>query len=316
MKRALRFLSLAGALGAASLGLTACDASPYAVKVGGQKLTVNGFNHQLADFTASPAFVQYFNQQAAGSTAAAGGSGGPTVAGAGGQGTYSTAFADFVLNLDIHVYAVHQYVQATGHPATADQMVAARGVLEQQIPQFWDQFPEPIRDLLVQEDADLAALTPPPSDLSTVQPTYEQFAPYIFSQVCLQIVTGPDQASAQRVIDAGIVTGSVSCYDQAQLEAQPAEFQAAVLKLSNDGQISAPLPTSYGFEVLQLVKRTGPGLSTGVAQLLASANNAPSTSKIVTAANVKINPMYGSWYQGCLIPPGESAQQACGQQQQ
>jgi hypothetical protein len=316
VKRAFRFLSLAAALGAGSLGLTACDASPYAVKVGGQQVTVNGFNHQLAQFTASPAFVQYFNQQAAGSTAAAGGTGGPTVAGAGGQGTYSTAFADFVLNLDIHVYAVHQYVQASAHPATSDQMVAARGVLEEQIPQFWDQFPEPIRELLVQEDADLAALTPVPTDLSAVQSAYQQVAPYIFSQVCLQIATVPDQASAQQTIATGIVPGSVNCYNQTQLEAQPAEFQTAVLKLGTDGQISAPLQTSYGYQVLQLVKRTGPGLSPGVAQLLASANNAPSTTNIVTAAQVKINPMYGSWFQGCLVPPGESAQQACGQQQQ
>lgn len=305
MKRALRFLSLAGALGAASLGLTACDASPYAVVVGGQKLTVNSFNHQLNEFNSNAKFVSDLTQQAA----QGGGSGNPLL-GTGGTGTFNTTFASVVMNLDISTFAVRQHLLALGQLPTQDEIIAVRAEFESN-PNFdyWSQLSTPLQDLFLEQAADVDSLAQVPTDPSSLLQAYQGIEPYLFSQLCLDVASVPDLQSAKALASTGIVSGGGECFDQVKLEGQSAAFQKAVLSLTQIGQISDPVPTPYGYQVLQLVTKTTPGFNTDVQKVLAAATSPPDVTGIIRSAKVKVNPMYGSWNPsgGCVIPPKQTA---------
>lgn len=302
-KRAPRLLSLAGLAGAAALVASACDVSPYAANVNGHTLTVNTLNHQLAEFSSNRAFVQEFNSSEA---ASAQQTGAPaiSVAGAGGSGTYSTQFVGQVLSVNVEVDAVHQHLAARGTPAGADEVMAARAVEEVAASQFWDQFPTDIRNLLVEQLADEGALTPLPPDPGSVQSAYAQISANLFSSICVAEATAFSATAAQVIIASGNVNGAQVCLTQADLEQEPPAFQTAVLGLQTVGQISAAIPTSFGFEVLRLASRSSPALSPGVERVLAATSNPPQTLQgIVTSAHVKINPAYGSWSGTQVTPP-------------
>jgi hypothetical protein len=302
-KRAPRLLSLAGLAGATALLASACDVSPYAANVNGHVLTVNTLNHQLAEFSSNRAFVQEFN---ASESASAQQTGAPaiSVAGAGGSGTYSTQFVGQVLAVDVEIDAVHHYLAGKGTPATPDEILAARAVEEVAASQFWDQFPTDVRNLLVEQLADEGALTPLPSDPTSVQSAYAQISANLFSSICVTEATAFSASAAQDIIASGVVNGAQTCLTQADLEREPGAFRSAVLGLHSVGQISAPVPTSFGFEVLRLVSHSSPGLSPGVQQVLAATNNPPQALQgIVTSARVKINPGYGTWSGTRVTPP-------------
>ena len=319
MKRAL---ALAGALAVAALGLSACDGSPPAVTVNGQVFTVSALNQQLAQLTGDKAFVSWFNQQAAANGSAAGGAG-PTIGGSGGKDTYNQYFVHQILQLDIDALALQGYLKKHGMAPTQEQIQAARAAQEtnSQETAYWQSLPKPISDLLVNFTADQGVLTPAPTDLTTLQQQYQALQPWLFSSVCVIEVSTTDVSSAYGIISAGEAAGAARisganvCFAQTDLEAQPQAFQTAVLGLTKVGQIADPVKAAYGYEVLQLSSRTVPPLDAGIAQVLASAQGSPQLQSIISTLQVSVNANYGTWTQGCLVEPGYTVQEACGQQQ-
>ena len=291
MRTPFRFISVVAALAAGSLGLTACDASPYAATVNGHVITVNEFNHQLSTWTSNKAFVQALSQR------------GNTVTGTGGPGTYSTKFASELLTVLVGADIVHQHLAAAGTPATAEEMVASRAVNQVLYAQVWEQFAPSVRDFLVQQQADLGVLAQIPADLTQVDSGYQQIQQYLFSSVCVIQASAFSSDAAQAIVSSGTVTGAETCYDQADLEALSPALQTAVENLAQPGDISQPVKTSYGFVVLKLVNRSTPGLSPAVEQVLASVSNPPDLTAITSGAKVHVNPVYGTWSGSQVIPP-------------
>jgi parvulin-like peptidyl-prolyl isomerase len=299
--------------------MTACDASPYAATIGNQEISVNQLNHQLAEYASNKAYVTSFDQSQAENAQAAQQQGETapayTVAGNGGAGTYSTGFAAYVLQRDIQVDAVHQSL-ASGkskfQPATADESIAARAIYEYSAPYFGSLAPD-IQQILVEQLADLGAITKAPSPLSSVQQDFAEIQGNVFSSVCVKEASAFTKQAAQLIVSSGAVNGTQVCYDQQDLQAQPAAVQKAVMALTSDGQVSGVITTSYGFEVLQLVNRQTPGLSTGVAQVISAATSSDSltaANTILERAHVKINPAYGTYSSqtGQVTPPVQPGQ--------
>ena len=310
-QRSLRYLSVFGALGAGSVALTACDASPYAATIGGQEISVNQLNHQLAEFVGDRSFVTYFtqSQQAEAQQAQQEGQSfqAVTVSGNGGSGTYSTGFAADILDYDIEIDAVRQYVAAKGVPVSNDELEASRALWYTNSGFDFATLPGDLQNLFIQDYADKGALTAAPSPLSSLQQPYSSIDTYLFSSICVNEASAFSAQAAQSIVAAGTFTGTQVCYDQQELQEQPAAVQKAVLGLTTDGQISGVVDTSYGYEVLQLVSRQSPGLSPGVAQVLAAATAQSDTNvaDIVMAAHVKVNPAYGTYASstGSVTPP-------------
>ena len=292
MRTPTRIVSVAAALAAGSLGLTACDASPYAAKVNGHVITVNSFNHTLAQWSSNQAVAQSFQ------------SGGVNVVGAGGPGTYSANFASQVLTTLVNADIIHQYLASRGHPATAEEQITARAIAEVQDAQIWGQLSPALRDFLVQELADEGALAQAPSDPTTVQSDYQVIQPNLFSSVCVRQASAFNQAEAQSIASSGQVNGSPICYDQIALDDKSQALQTAVRGLAAPGDVSQPIKTSYGYVVLQLVSRDTLPLDTQVEQVLAARTAAPAeVTTLLSAAHVHVNPAYGSWSNGQVNPP-------------
>lgn len=295
-----RFLSLVGALGAGSVVLGACDASPYAASVNGHVISVNSLNHELAAFSSNAQFVQGFNA----SNSSSQGGDGTTVAGTGGHGTYSSSFVAQVIGALISTDAVHQHLVAAGTLPTQDEMVASTAVNEYLRSAYWQQFPEGVKHFFIETLADQAVLTPVPSDTSNLLTPYQDIQPFLFSKVCVSQASAFSSSQAQQIIASKTVTGAVVCYDQSQLEAQPPAFQSAVRNLVNVGDISSAIKTSYGYQVLQLTRRDTPGPSAGVQRVIVAAEQPPrAVNGIVAKAHVKVNPQYGTWSRGQVTPP-------------
>lgn len=301
MKRALRLLALAGTLGAASASLSACDASPYAASVNGHVISQLTLNQQLKEFAAAPAFVSSFDS----SESAQNGGTGATVTGSGGPGTYAQSFVARVLTGLITGEALQQHLSAAGKLPSPQTVETVRAVLELDST-YWDQLPQSLRQVEVQEAADEAALTPVTLDQSTLQSDFSQVAPYVFSQVCLQQASAFDSNTAMQIIASGTVAGTRVCYDQASLEDQPAAFQSAVHGLSVGQIAQTPVKTSYGYLVVKLVSRDTPRITEGVAQaitLLTSPNTPQQVQAVLDAERIKVNPAYGTWTNGQVRPP-------------
>ncbi|HET6963980.1 MAG TPA: hypothetical protein VFH58_04350 [Acidimicrobiales bacterium] len=299
----LRILPLIAALAAGSLTLTACDVSPYAAVVNGNTISVNSLTSQLAAFSSNKTFVQEFNQSEA-SQAQQSGSQPVTVAGSGGAGTYSSAFVARVLGLFIQTTAIHQYLEAHGKQATPNQVLAARAVQEISYGPVWNQFPSSIQNIFVEQLADFGALTQAPSDVSSLQNPYSQLQPYLFSSICVDRASAFNQDAARAIASSGSLGGVQTCYSQTDVERQSPQLQSALRGLTTVGQVSDPVRTSYGYEVLKLVSRDAPGLTPGVASVIVAYSNPPQDAQsIVTSAHVKVNPRYGSWVNGQVNPP-------------
>lgn len=252
-----RLLALTAVAAAAALGLSACDASPPAVTINGQVITVAALTSQLAQWTGDKALVASFDQQAQ-QNATQGGQA-QTVAGQGGPGTYSAAFVNQVLQLNIDVTALHQYVEHHGLPSPVE-VETARAYEESNPAQasFWDSLPGSLQALFVGFLADQAAITPAPTNLSQLQQQYASLKTAIFSSVCVLEASTRDLSSARAVTASGTVVGAQVCYDQQQLQAQPPGLRSAVLGLTRVGQISQPVRTAFGYEVVELKSRNSP----------------------------------------------------------
>lgn len=292
MRTPTRLACLTAALAAGSLGLTACDASPYAAKVNGHVITVNSFNHTLAQWSSNQAVAQSFQ------------SGGINVVGTGGPGTYTSNFASQVLTTIVSADVIHRYLASSGRPATSEEQITARAVAEVQDAQIWGQLSPALRDFLVQELADEGALAQAPSDPSTVQSDYQVIQPDLFSSVCVIQTSAFNQPEAQSIASSGQVNGAPICYDQISLDDKSQALQTAVRGLAAPGDVSQPIKTSYGFLVLKLVSRATLPLDTQVEQVLVARTAAPAeVTTLLSAAHVHVNPAYGSWSNGQVNPP-------------
>lgn len=298
--RALRLGALAGALGVGSLTLSACDASPYAATVNGYVITVNTLNNEMAGWAANKAWVQQFDS---GNSTSQGGNG-ATVVGSGGAGTYSSTFAADILSDLVSTKAIDQYLAAHGITVTNDQLVAAQAINEYIRGDSWTQFSPSIREFQVRQLAEEGALAGVPTDTSSLQTPYSDIQPYLFSSICVDQESAPDQAAAQSIISGGSVTGSELCYDQSDLEEQSAAYQSALRKLSRPGDLTPAIKTDFGYVVAKLVSRNTPGFSAGVKQVLSAAVTTPKEiSTLLKTAKVRVNPRYGTWSSGQITPP-------------
>ncbi len=299
-RRRLRAAVLASGALVAAVGLSACNGSPYAATVNGQVVSVAALNHQLAEWTSNAAYVSDVDNA---NSTAQGGSG-VGVLGAGGPGTYSSAFVANILGYNVNFDILAQHLAATHQLPGQDILEAARAVNESQA-SYWSGFPASLRSFLVDDLAYEAALVPSSASTSALKSSYTKVEPYLFSQLCLRQATATTLSEAKSLASGGFV-GSVSCYDQAGVEAQSSAWQAAALKLAANGDVSAPVKTAYGYAVLERVSKTSPGRTPGVDRVLSLLNAQSEPSQLTAVANsahVKVNPAYGSWSNGQITPP-------------
>ena len=299
-RRSLRTAALASGAVAAAVGLTACNGSPYAASVNGQVITVGALNHQLAEWASNTTYVSDVDKA---NSTAQGGSG-VGVLGAGGPGTYSSAFVANILGYNVNFDILAQRLSSTHELPGQDVLEAARAVNESQA-SYWTDFPASLRNFLVDDLAYEAALVPSSATAAALQSSYTKIEPYFFSRLCLRQATASTLAAAEQLAGGGFV-GSISCYDQAGVEAQSAAWQTAALKLAANGDVSAPVKTAYGYAVLERVSRTTPGRTPGVDRVLSllNAQSEPSQlTAVAKAAHVKVNPAYGTWSNGQITPP-------------
>jgi hypothetical protein len=289
------------------MSLSSCDASPYAAAVNGHVLNQIALNDELKAWASNPLWVASFNTaNSAQSTGAAA----ITVAGSGGPGTYSSTFVANILDGIIVSSAVHQHLVSTGNLPDQSMEEAARALYEVKSvgptgTNYWTNFPAALRTALASRLADQATLAQPPADTSTLQQIFPQIRANTFSQICVDQASAFNAAGAQAIISGGAVNGSQVCYDQAGLEAQPAAYRTAVLKLTS-GQISPPIPTSFGFQVVRLVSRAEPGFTVGVQRVLTLVTETAepaALTQVIQKAKVKLNPAYGTWQSGQVVPP-------------
>jgi len=297
-----RILGALGVVLAASVSLTACDTSPFAAKVDSAVITQSSVNDQLNGYASNKAWVASVDFQ---NTVAQGGNG-ATVEGSGGPGTFDSAFSAHVLTEMIIASAIQQHLAATGNQPETDTQVAARAYREAS-EVTWTSFPASLRQSMSDELAEESALVPVPASSSTLQKAYEQYQPYLFYRVCLQEASAFTADQARTLAGSGSFTGAQLCYDQAGLETQGTALFRSVVKLS-PGDVSAPIKTSYGYEVVKLVSRAGPALTPGVARVLGVVTgtaNPAELQKVVAGASVKVNPAYGTWSSTnfAVLPP-------------
>ena len=284
----------------ASLGLAACNGSPYAASVNGQVISVAALNLQLAEWSSNATYVKDVDN--ANSTAQGGT--GVGVFGTGGPGTYSSEFVANIVGYNISFTALAQHLAATHKLPGPDVLVAARAVNESQA-SYWSQFPAALRTFLVEDLAYEAALVPSSATASVLQSTYSKLKPYMYSQLCLRQASTTTLGAAKKLTSGGF-RGAQSCYDQAAVEAQSPAWQSAVVNLPKVGAVSTPIKTSYGYVVVQLVSKTTPPRSAGVDSVLSlvNAQSEPTQiSAVIDAAHVKVNPAYGTWANGQVTPP-------------
>lgn len=304
MKRAISLIAIAGAALGASLSLSACDASPYAATVNGHSISQVTLNHQLSEWSSNKAWVRSFDSQ----NSSANGGSGVTVVGAGGSGTYSSAFAAEILANMVQSEIIAQRLHQTREEPTADEVTASRAVNEYLRSAYWEQFSPSLRQFLVQQLADQAVLTPVSTDTATMQTAFNDIKPYLASQTCVREASAVTQSDAQQIVASGTVGGSEECFSQDHLESQSQTFQTAVEKL-NVGDIAQPIKTTYGYTVVQLASRQTPGETPGVKQVLSvvTARTEPvQITRVVNRARVKVNPTYGTWSKGTITPPSLS----------
>lgn len=301
MKRVLGTLALIGALGAGSMTLSACDASPYAANVNGQTISQLALKNQLKDWSSNRAWVTSFDS----ANSQQNGGSGTTVTGTGGPGTYSSTFVADILDNMVQVNLIHQHLEATRNLPTPDEVVASRAVNEFLRADYWDQFPPSLRSFLVDQLAEQAPLTPVSGDSATLRSAYSQIQPYFFTQLCVIEASVFDRAAAHQIASVPDLRGAKLCFTQTTFEEQSEVFQKAVANLAV-GDTSPPIATSFGSQVVRLVSRQSPGFTGGVQRVLSVATASsvpPAVTKLIDSAHVKVNPAYGTWSRGKITTP-------------
>lgn len=280
-----------------SLTLTGCDASPYAASVNGQVISQTSLNSQLKKWAGNRTWVASYNRESSQP-----GASGATVQGAGGPGTYSSGFVADILGNLVDATIIHQHLAATGNLPGASEMTASRAVNELLRSDYWAEFPQSLRTAMVQQLADEAALVPLSTDTATLREAYGQIQPYLFSRICVVQAAAADLQSAKSIAASGKFEGSGVCFDQLAMEDQPAAYKNAVMHLK-PGEVSKPIKTGFGYQVVRERSRDTPGFDQGVKRVLSAAlatQEPPSVAALVSKASVKVNPVYGTWDDGTI----------------
>jgi hypothetical protein len=302
VKPSFRIIAGAAALSAMSLSLSACDTSPYAARVNSQVIKQTALNAELRTWAGNSGYVSAFDS---GNSSSSGGSG-VTVRG-NASGTYNSSWVSEVLGSIIEAAIIHQHLVAIGKLPDQALLDAARSVSETSAAE-WVDFPSSFRQTLVERLAERAADSPTRLPLATLQTTYQQYVQYFFVQVCLQQSTATTQAAAQVISGSGDANGAAVCYDQSQLENFPAAYRTAVIGLAV-GQVSQPIPTSDGFDVVKVVSRQEQGLNPAVQSVLSvvlnSSQGVPDSTlaQLTKVARVQVNPAYGTWSSSAGVTP-------------
>jgi hypothetical protein len=290
--RPLRLFALLGALLAVSLSATACDTSPYAAKVNSDVIKSSALNAELAAWAGNKAYVSDFDSNSSSSSSSGTGT---TVAGDA-LGTYNTTWVAGILTDMIAASAVHQHLAASGQLPGPELLAAARSLYQSVA--YWGQFSPDFRDTLTQRLAEEATFVPIPtgSALATVNQGYQQLKQYFYNEVCVREASTFDQAAAQAITTSGSVTGTTVCYTPIQLEDYPADFRNALMSLKV-GDVSQPIKTNYGYQVVQVVSRQEQGFNPSVQKVLAlvSGSAPDALTSLLRQAVVSVNPAYGSW---------------------
>jgi hypothetical protein len=284
--------------------VSACDSSPYAATVNSTVIRQTALNAELRSWGANRAYVAAYKS----ANSVANGGTGLTVEGDA-PGTYNMTWVADTLSGMVVATALHDRLAATHQLPGPALLSAARSVSEIDHPGFWDSFTPAFRDTLSYRLAEEAAITPPTSvDRATLQSGYNQYQPSFFTQVCTLEASVFSRSAAQALSAKGVTNGSSECYGQAAFENQSQAFQAAVMKTA-PGATSAPIATSYGYQVVKVVSRHLQGFTPAVQRALAvvfliiNDRPNPAVDRVVSSARVRINPAYGTWKSSQVVPP-------------
>lgn len=304
LRRPRRLLAGAAALVAVTMTASACDSSPYAATVNSTVIRQTALNAELRAWGANQAYVSAYRE----ANSATNGGTGLTVGGDA-PGTYNMTWVADTLTGIIVADALHQHLSATNQLPGSALLAAARSVSEVDHPGFWDAFTPTFRATLSYRLAEEAALTPPTSvSQTTLRGLYNQYQTFFFSQVCTLEASAFTRSAAQALSTAGVTHGSSVCYGQAQFENQSTAFQTEVRTLAV-GATSAPIATSYGYQVLKVVSRAVQGFNPAVQSVLAAVDLIvngqpnPAVIQVINATHVRVNPAYGTWKSSQVVPP-------------
>ena len=264
-----------------------------------------------------------------------------TVAGTGtGPGNFGLPWTTGRLTLLVTGVAVHQYLQSKGEEPSALDHSAAWASEEADAPQVWVQLPPQLRSAVADDGAELAVVQSKAPSLTTAAQFYKANLSSFWSQVCLTSidvsVPGPDgsidmaashkqaqmvatelTAAASGARPPTVGNGARYCLTPEQLIVQPAVFAQEVNALQ-PGKAGL-VQQNWGYEVVQVRSRTLIPFNTQVASVIAVValgaglatyswpvqGDAGGTglSKILKAADVEVDPTFGSWTTKLPAPP-------------
>ncbi len=320
--RAPLVASLLATLLVAAAGLSACSASPPAASVNGQDITQGQLFQELGWWASSPAYVKAYDQASYAQYRSAQAQGQQAtwfkVEGAGPwPGTYGTFWVSQVLGNMVVALAIHQDLARHRTSPTSTQVAAAWAAADAAQPVMWQELPSPLRVLVAERDAEHALIeqVPGASQLSQDRTFYQAHQGTFWSEICVRSVditatgaAGANQA-AHLASHPNQITGWASnCMTPEELLGRSPAFRREVGQL--DGLKAGYVRTSYGYQVVQLTSRTQIPFGPVVAQTisLASRDEGVMTSSadlpafqdppavaILKAADVAIDPSFGSW---------------------
>lgn len=284
-----------------SLATTGCDSSPVAARINTQVIKQAALDQELAYWAADKTYVSAFDS----SNSSNSGGTGVTVAGAG-PGTYNNTWVANILNNMVSAAAIRQSLTANNDLPDQAMTAAARSVLE--FGQYgWYSLPLSLRNSLTERLADQSQASAPTVSASNLKEAYQQYQQYFFTRVCVAQEIADTKYEALAAESAALPTDDIVCYGQTQFEAEPAAWRTAVLGTAV-GLIAAPIATSDGYQIIQVVSRVRQGFNSSVQKVIGTVLEAQvqadsQIAKILDAAHVQINPAYGTWRDGSVQPP-------------
>ncbi len=257
-----------------------------------------------------------------------------------GPGNFGLPWSTGRLTLLVSWLAVHQYLQRRGEAPSYLEREAAWSSEEAAAPQVWPQLPQKLRSSVVEADAELAVVQSKAPNLKSAEEFYKANQSSFWALVCVTSidVSAPgaggtvDMAASQKQAQAvaneltaaanggpapTAGTGARYCLTPEQLIQQPAVFRQEVNALA-PGKAGL-VAQSWGYEVVQVRTRTlipfNPQVASviGVVSLGAGTvaytwpvqGDASNTGliRILKAADVKVDPSFGSWTTALPAPP-------------
>ncbi len=313
-----RLGGMATVLVALSLGASACGLAPYVVKVNGHVITRSELFTQMKAISASPSVVSNLSSQ------------GLTVHGKA-KGSYSTAFADYVIGQEISIELVNEglakrKVTVTPELTTLarDTVVSTAGGAKQ-----FAALPKAYQSYLISSTAQITALQGSLEGVPLTQASVDSYFkahPADFATACVSIIvlaTQPKATSIAKQLNKGASFATLAMKDSVDTQTGSAggvvgcavpvgfshSFGSGVSGAAADlavGKVSAPLhvsaPSGQSYYILAKVTSRTPGtLSGSVSNVLGALLN-PSSAKLTTylagltkAAKIQVDPSYGKY---------------------